>query len=256
MRTILVVDDDPVSARLLEMVVRRDGYAAVSVASAEAALARLDQGPFVELIIMDQNLGGMTGLELFAALRADVRFRRLPAILCTGFADGETVRSAMSLGIRHFIVKPIRPNVVTAKVAAVQAERPAVVEAKASRMARLQLTDSEYKTFVRATQEHLVALRSELEHAEKDGDKVTSIALAQRFREPANLLGAGRVVAAVDHIEETHSWRDFEHAIGAVLEEVAQLEAILYDEIRPRLISKPLGNAGLDVYETPGRLLE
>ena len=123
MKTILIVDDDAVSVRLIATILTRNGYAAAAASSAAEALAWLDLAPGVGLVITDQHMPGMTGLELTSALRADPRFANLPVILCTGAADRATIKEATSLGIRHLIAKPVTPKVVMDKVLAIEAER-------------------------------------------------------------------------------------------------------------------------------------
>jgi CheY-like chemotaxis protein len=122
-KTILVVDDEPAVMRLIATILTNHGYLATEAANAAEALALLDGSPGVELVITDQHMDGMTGLELAAALRADARFRDVPVILCTGAADRATIAEATTLGIRHLIAKPVTPKVVMDKVLAVEGER-------------------------------------------------------------------------------------------------------------------------------------
>jgi CheY-like chemotaxis protein len=241
MRTILVVDDDPVSVRLVEMIAERNGYACIRASSAAEALAVLDGSMTVEMVITDQNMDGMTGLEFFAKVRADVRFRHLPFILCTGQASRPTIDEAMRLGIRHFIVKPITPKVVTEKVAAVEAERPRVMESKAAIMARLLLSDLEYKSLVRTSRQRAAALRGELDAAYKGGDRVTTLIVANRFREVADLLSAARLLGAVDVLAGTRTWNDTEEAVALLSMEIGALDSALDVESRPQLVGRTLG---------------
>ena len=124
MKTILIVDDDPVSVQIIDMIVRRNGYEAASAASAAEALAWLDRCTGVEAIIADYNLGGTTGLELYLMLGIHLRYHSLPVILCTSAADPGTVSQALELGVRYFIVKPVNPQALMDKVEAAIRERP------------------------------------------------------------------------------------------------------------------------------------
>ncbi|HEX7492148.1 MAG TPA: response regulator [Candidatus Limnocylindrales bacterium] len=241
MRTILVVDDDPVSVRLVEMIAERNGYACVRASSAAEALACLDGSTVVEMVITDQNMDGMTGLEFFSKVRADVRFRHLPFILCTGQASRATVDEAMRLGIRHFIVKPITPKVVTEKVAAVEAERPRVMDSKASIMARLLLTDLEYKSLIVTSRQRIIGLRDELDAAYRGGDRVTTLMVAGRFREVAGLLGAARLLGAVEVLGGTQTWNDTEEAVALLFMDIAALESALEVEAKPQVMGRLIG---------------
>lgn len=244
MKTILIVDDDPVSVRLIEMIVARHGYSTASAGSAAEARAVLDSGRAIDILIADQNLGGTSGLELCAALRADVRFRGLPIIMCTGVAGRSTVEEAMRLGIRQFIVKPIAPAVVIQKVDALLADQLRVLEPRAEAISRLQLTDTEYKVLARASQQHLTVLREELAQAQKGIDRGAIVAVVSRLREPANLLGAARLVAAIDHLEATHTWRELDEAAAAIVDEIDAVEGALEAAARPQLIPRPPGYVG------------
>jgi len=241
MRSILVVDDDPVSVRLIEMIAERNGYACVRASSAAEALAWLDGSKAVEMIITDQHMDGMTGLEFFSKVRADVRFRHLPFILCTGQASRATIDEAMRLGIRHFIVKPITPRVVIEKVAAVEAERPRVMESRAQIMARLELEELEYKSLIHKSRQLILALRDELDVAYKGGDRVSSVMVASRLREPADVLVAARLLEAIDVLEGTRTWHDTEEAVALLFMEIGSLETALDVESRPQLTGHSMG---------------
>jgi DNA-binding NarL/FixJ family response regulator len=82
-------------------------------------------------VITDLTMPGMSGLQVFTAIHDDARWPDLPVLLCTGAADAATVREAIAVGVRHYVVKPIKPSVIAAKVAELARPRrtaPAVVE--------------------------------------------------------------------------------------------------------------------------------
>jgi CheY-like chemotaxis protein len=235
MRSMLIVDDDPVSARLLEFIGTRCGYESRSMPTAESALRLLESGASVDLIVLDHNLGAMSGLDFFSVIHADNRFSHLPVIFCTGTADGELVREAMAAGIRHFVVKPVVPKVIIEKIAAVErADLPLdVVEPKSAAMTRLGLTDAEYESWLRTSQEHLATLRRDVEELVRAGNKGGAVGVAKLFRESANLLRARRILNAVDRLETAGTGPDFTEAMRAVLAEHDKLDAALHSELGP-----------------------
>ncbi len=81
-RKVLVVDDDPMHARVAESVLARGGYDVAREPSAEAALARLDRER-PDLLVVDLQLPGMSGAALLARVRSLPALRRLPAIVLT-----------------------------------------------------------------------------------------------------------------------------------------------------------------------------
>ena len=110
MARILIVDDDPVQRRLLEGMLSRLGYEAVSVEDGEAALARLaaPQGPGFDLVLLDllmPKLHGLVVLERMRALGLD-----LPVIVQTAQGSVDTAVSAIRAGAVDFVVKPVGPE--------------------------------------------------------------------------------------------------------------------------------------------------
>ena len=83
--TILVVDDDPLIASSTVNMLEDLGHTVIEANSAKQALEILDQGQAIDLMMTDQAMPGMTGLEL-----AETVMRKrpdLPILLATGYAD-------------------------------------------------------------------------------------------------------------------------------------------------------------------------
>ena len=101
--TVLIIEDDPGVARLEELHLRRAGFLAECVHSAEAGLVAIARGG-IDLIVLDQKLQGpLSGLDLFEQLRAlgDLT----PAILVTGLSDEATLIRALRGGLSDFVPK-------------------------------------------------------------------------------------------------------------------------------------------------------
>jgi len=104
--TVLIVDDDPVQRRLLETMVQRLGYRALTADSGDAALRRLLGGdaPRIDCVVLDLVMPDLDGLGMLARLReagAD-----LPVIVQTAHGGIDNVVSAMRAGACDFVVKP------------------------------------------------------------------------------------------------------------------------------------------------------
>ncbi len=84
-RTILLVDDDPLVCTGTAAMLEDLGHAVVEASSAGQALAIMDSGRRVDVIITDYAMPGMSGLEL--ARRLMQTFPHLPVILASGYAD-------------------------------------------------------------------------------------------------------------------------------------------------------------------------
>lgn len=106
---ILVVDDEVLLADLAANVLRRVGYEVETFTDPAAALDRFKSDPFAfDVIVTDQTMPGMTGLELIErvrALRPDV-----PIIICTGHLPEVERNGALPAGIRRVLRKPYSPG--------------------------------------------------------------------------------------------------------------------------------------------------
>ena len=104
--TIVVVDDEASIARLWEDVLRDRGFDVQAFNDSGAALEWIRKGGSrVDLLLTDQTMPGLSGLELMAAVRA-IR-GNLPVILCSGTDSRFEPASAASLGISYFHRKPV-----------------------------------------------------------------------------------------------------------------------------------------------------
>ena len=104
-RLVLIVEDDDLTADVLEAAINQEhGYEAERVSSGDAALAALARRS-PDLLLLDIQLPGMSGLELYDKIRADDRFKGLPIVFETGggreHADGLRAR-----GIATYVKKP------------------------------------------------------------------------------------------------------------------------------------------------------
>ncbi len=101
---VLVIDDRDDSLQFMtEYILKPNGYRYITAKNGEAGLQRaLNEEP--DLIIMDQRMPRMTGLEVLAALektQADI-----PVILMTFHGSEETAVMAFRLGAKDYIIKP------------------------------------------------------------------------------------------------------------------------------------------------------
>jgi DNA-binding NtrC family response regulator len=103
-RTVLVVDDEEYVRTGVTRVLRDSGYTVLDAESGEEALLKLvDQR--VQVLISDNNMPGMSGLELFKEVRR--QHPQVLRIMLTGDADPDlAVRSINEAEVYRFIRKP------------------------------------------------------------------------------------------------------------------------------------------------------
>ena len=114
--TILVVDDEPHLRRSLMLILQRAGYQVTVAGSAREARHFLQAGPF-DLIFLDLKMPEVDGLTFLAEIRE--QYPDLPVLILTAHATLESAMEAVRQGARDYLLKPIMPNVILARVAKV-----------------------------------------------------------------------------------------------------------------------------------------
>jgi FixJ family two-component response regulator len=107
--TVAVVDDDPSMLKGVERLLNAHGFGTAVFTSAEDFLDRGDQGK-VSCLVLDINLGGMSGIELRRELRASGS--SLPVVFLTGVDDDVTRATAVREGCVAFLCKPFSGNLL------------------------------------------------------------------------------------------------------------------------------------------------
>jgi CheY-like chemotaxis protein len=112
---ILLIEEDPTLRDITAFRLELLGYEMVSMESAEKALEWL-QNNLPTLVLVDQFLTGMDGIELLDRLSNDVRTSEIPVIFLSVNADLEDVQKAYNAGADEYLVIPYDPIVLESKV--------------------------------------------------------------------------------------------------------------------------------------------
>ncbi|CAB1370132.1 EAL domain-containing protein [Denitratisoma oestradiolicum] len=114
--TLLVVDDVPENLMVLGSLLRNAGYTVRVARSGAAALRYAALAPLPDLILLDLMMPGMDGYEVFQQLRANEATAAIPVIFLTALNQAQDVVRGLHMGAADYIVKPIEPEVVLARV--------------------------------------------------------------------------------------------------------------------------------------------
>jgi CheY-like chemotaxis protein len=107
--TILIVDDEPFNRKLLETMLRPEGYSTACVASGEEALAAIAvRAP--DLILLDVMMPGMDGYEVARTLKGRAATSDIPIILVTAHSDDSARLAGLDAGADDFLTKPVGRN--------------------------------------------------------------------------------------------------------------------------------------------------
>ncbi|MCS6786806.1 MAG: response regulator [Thiobacillaceae bacterium] len=117
MHTVLVVDDSPTERHYLSDILRQQGYAVLSAASGEEAIAvAKTQRP--DLILMDVVMPGLNGFQATRMLSRDTDTQNIPVIMCTSKGQETDRIWGLRQGAVEYLVKPIDPAELVAKIKA------------------------------------------------------------------------------------------------------------------------------------------
>ncbi len=121
-KKILIVDDAASMRTLTKAILREAGFAHVfDVPGGREALMMMAKVK-INVVICDWNMPGMSGIELYQAVKEDDKLATPPWIMLTSSSDGEKVKEAISVGITSYIVKPFKPdNLINQLVAKLKA---------------------------------------------------------------------------------------------------------------------------------------
>jgi DNA-binding response OmpR family regulator len=116
-RHILVVDDEPHVARIIQHKLEGHPYVVEACHDGDGALERLARPDRpVDLVLLDIMLPGMGGLDVLSALRALPHHRQTPVIMLTAKGqDADRVRAG-ALGASDFLTKPFSPKKLLARI--------------------------------------------------------------------------------------------------------------------------------------------
>jgi two-component system response regulator (stage 0 sporulation protein F) len=111
---VLVVDDDAEMRALLLDVLRQEGYEVAEAEDGAGAVLALRDRPY-DVILIDKNMPGPSGLDLLSGLRSVAPRSR--TIMMTAFGDLASYVEAIEKGALEFLFKPFRMDEMRAAVA-------------------------------------------------------------------------------------------------------------------------------------------
>jgi twitching motility two-component system response regulator PilH len=117
---ILVVDDSKTELMFMTDLLQKSGFSVKTAENAEDTFKRLaEEKP--DLILMDVVMPGQNGFQLTRAISRDPKYADVPIIMCTS-KNQETDRVwGLRQGAREYLVKPVDPEQLLAKIAALGA---------------------------------------------------------------------------------------------------------------------------------------
>ncbi len=126
--TLLLVDDDASSLRVLSRML--SAYPDQRLATSGEQALQLAQGCQPDLMLIDMQMPGMSGVQLCAQLKGDPQLARVPVLFVTSDDTEETRLEALQLGAAGYLTKPVQAEQLQARVAAMLRDCALLEEAK------------------------------------------------------------------------------------------------------------------------------
>ena len=118
MRVVLVVDDDPVSVQLLEIILSRSGYEVLKATNAADGL-EIVYGHKPDVLIIDDMMPDMSGGEMSRRIKTDSAVQHIPIILISAGNRVKNPDYLAEVRADYALLKPTLPKDVLAAVEAV-----------------------------------------------------------------------------------------------------------------------------------------
>ncbi len=114
-QSLLLVDGDPKSLRVLDVSLKKADFQVAAAASGVEALAALEAGAVPDLIICDTNVGEMDGFELCRRIKERPEWAKIPFIFLSSEKSIEEKIRGLELGVEDYLVKPIYIKEITTR---------------------------------------------------------------------------------------------------------------------------------------------
>jgi two-component system, cell cycle response regulator len=119
---ILVIEDDDVSRTLLHRLLTRRFSCKVHEARNGREGLDVIRGLRPDLVLLDVMLPELDGMGVLQAMRSDPECAPLPVVIISSAADREAVMKMVGLGIRDYLLKPFKADLVTRRIGKILTE--------------------------------------------------------------------------------------------------------------------------------------
>lgn len=114
-RKIILAEDEPQIARLIEFKLKKEGYEVTWKENGEEALKAI-RADKPDLILLDVMMPVMDGYEVLRRLKEDENLKSIPVVMLTARAQEKDVVKGIDMGAEDYITKPFHPAELLARV--------------------------------------------------------------------------------------------------------------------------------------------
>lgn len=114
-KKIVLAEDEPQIARLIEFKLKKEGYEVTWKENGEEALEAI-KAEKPDLVLLDVMMPVMGGYEVLRRLKEDENLKSIPVVMLTSRAQERDVVKGIDLGAEDYITKPFHPAELLARV--------------------------------------------------------------------------------------------------------------------------------------------
>lgn len=115
-RTVLIIEDSPVIVGMVSFMLGREGYEVLIAEDGRKAMEFLQGDVVPDAVVLDILLPYADGFELLAEMRRLPAWAKVPIIMLTAKSQEQDMIRALDLGADDYIVKPLRPMELAARL--------------------------------------------------------------------------------------------------------------------------------------------
>lgn len=221
--SILIVEDNPVNAKFLETVLKKESFVPVVARSGEEALKALVPGGEVDLIITDYSMPEMTGLQLISQLKGRPGLAEIPIVVMSSYADQALIAQARELACVDFLVKPIDTKVLLSKVKTLLKDQPSLIIPKHQILQKYGLKPEEYEEMLSVFSEQIEKALPIITGVKASDEPVEEpiLRLMKELVESGRIIGTEKLVRVYDTLAQPFNGADC-RALLSALQQVAE----------------------------------
>ncbi|MFJ3048118.1 PleD family two-component system response regulator [Herbaspirillum chlorophenolicum] len=118
-KKVLVVDDSPTDRYVLSHILEKNGFSVATAESGEDALQKIREDK-PQLVLLDVVMPGKNGYQVTRQITRDPSMKDLPIMMCSVKAQETDRIWALCQGACDYIVKPVDPDELLAKIGAIE----------------------------------------------------------------------------------------------------------------------------------------
>lgn len=154
--SILLIDDDELVILSLELILTERGYRVINTSDSDQIMEIL-QREKIDLILLDFYLYGVNGIDILNSIRSVSQLSHIPILMLTSEESPDIIESCLDLGATDFIIKPVIPKVLLARIRSALSNREYILQIESQKK---EISDSKEKL-----SNALIALEKDLRKA-------------------------------------------------------------------------------------------